>query len=47
MTVADMATVADFVTRALTGPDPERVGRDVTAWRSRFDLVHFTLEQPN
>jgi glycine hydroxymethyltransferase len=47
MTVADMATVADFVTRALTGPDPERVGRDVTAWRSRFDQVHFTLEQPN
>jgi glycine hydroxymethyltransferase len=46
MTVADMATVADFVARALTGPDPEHVGREVTAWRSRFDHVHFTLEQP-
>ena len=40
MTVTDMATVADFVARALT--DPEHVGRDVTAWRSRFERVHFT-----
>jgi glycine hydroxymethyltransferase len=46
MTVTDMATVADFVARALTGPDPERIGREVSAWRSRFDDVHFTLEQP-
>jgi glycine hydroxymethyltransferase len=46
MTVADMATVADFLARALTGPDPERVGHEVTAWHSRFDTVHFTLEQP-
>jgi glycine hydroxymethyltransferase len=46
MTVADMATVAGFVARALTGPDPEGVGREVTAWRGRFDRVHFTLENP-
>ncbi len=42
MTVADMATIGDFVARALAGPAPERVGREVTAWRSRFDRVHFT-----
>jgi glycine hydroxymethyltransferase len=46
MTDTDMATVADFVARALNGPVPEHVGREVTAWRSRFDRVHFTLEQP-
>jgi glycine hydroxymethyltransferase len=46
MTVADMATIANFVARALTGPDPEGVGREVTTWRSRFSQVHFTLEHP-
>jgi glycine hydroxymethyltransferase len=44
MTVTDMATVADFVARAVDGPNPEQVGREVSAWRSRFDHVHFTLD---
>jgi glycine hydroxymethyltransferase len=42
MTAADMATVAGFVARALSGPAPGQVGREVTAWRRRFDRVHFT-----
>lgn len=44
MNVADMATVADFVARALTVPAPERLAHEVTAWRSGFDRVHFTLQ---
>ncbi len=44
MTAADMATLADFIARGLNGPDPEDVGREVSAWRRRFDRVHFTLE---
>jgi glycine hydroxymethyltransferase len=43
MTTADMATVAGFIARALTGSPPEDVGREVSAWRSRFDRIHFTL----
>jgi len=39
MTVADMATVADFITRALT--TSEDIAPEVTAWRSGFDRVHF------
>ncbi|HWK28253.1 MAG TPA: aminotransferase class I/II-fold pyridoxal phosphate-dependent enzyme [Solirubrobacter sp.] len=42
MTAADMTTLADFIARGLTDPDPERVGREVSAWRGRFDRVHFT-----
>jgi hypothetical protein len=45
MTAADMVAVAGFIARALTGSTPEDVGREVTAWRSRFNRVHFTLEQ--
>ena len=41
MTVADMATVADVVTRAVQGEDPALVAADVSAFRRRFDRVHF------
>jgi glycine hydroxymethyltransferase len=46
MTVADMATVAGFVARALNGTAPEDVAPEVTAWRSRFDRIHFTQGGP-
>jgi glycine hydroxymethyltransferase len=45
MTAADMATVADFIARALNGSDPESVGREVSGWRRHFDRIHFTLDQ--
>jgi glycine hydroxymethyltransferase len=42
MTVADMEELAGFIARALTGNEtPEAVGKDVTAFRRRFDRVHF------
>lgn len=43
MTVADMPQLAGFLARALDpAGDPERVGAEVTAWRTRFAGAHFT-----
>jgi glycine hydroxymethyltransferase len=43
MTATDMRTLADFIQRAFSG-DPEAISADVTAWRSQFRQVHFTLD---
>ncbi|HNM97671.1 MAG TPA: aminotransferase class I/II-fold pyridoxal phosphate-dependent enzyme [Marmoricola sp.] len=40
MRAADMDTLAEFITRGLSGDDS--VGTDVTQWRSVFNKVHFT-----
>ncbi len=45
MTAADMADLATFITRALTGA-PEAVADDVAAWRTQFDQVWFTTDHP-
>ena len=45
MTASDMATLAEFIARALTG-DPRQVAGEVSAWRRGFDRVHFTLDNP-
>ena len=48
MTVADMPALADFVARALDQPDGDaQLAREVSAWRSQFHEVHFTLDNPN
>jgi glycine hydroxymethyltransferase len=42
MTVDDMEELAGFIARTLTGNEtPEAVAKDVTAFRRRFDRVHF------
>ncbi|MGB3733708.1 MAG: aminotransferase class I/II-fold pyridoxal phosphate-dependent enzyme [Ilumatobacter sp.] len=41
MTSGDMATVADFVVRAVSGEEPADTARDVQTFRERFDTVHF------
>ncbi len=41
MTSADMAAVADFITRAISGEHPAEVAPDVQAFRERFDTIHF------
>jgi glycine hydroxymethyltransferase len=43
MTATDMRTLAGFIQRAFSG-DPEAISADVTAWRSQFRQVHFTLD---
>jgi glycine hydroxymethyltransferase len=43
MTATDMRTLADFIQHAFSG-DPEAISADVTAWRSQFRQVHFTLD---
>ncbi len=45
MTASDMRTLTDFIQRAFSG-DPEAISADVTAWRSQFRQVHFTLDAP-
>lgn len=39
---SDMATLASFVARGLRSETPERVGAEVTEWRSDFTRVGFT-----
>jgi glycine hydroxymethyltransferase len=42
MTPADMPELAGLIADALTGArPPESVAADVTAFRSRFDRLHF------
>ncbi|MEZ5339920.1 MAG: aminotransferase class I/II-fold pyridoxal phosphate-dependent enzyme [Acidimicrobiales bacterium] len=41
MTSDDMAELADLVQRGLTHSSPESVAADVTAFRQRFNSVHF------
>ncbi len=42
MTPADMPVLAGFIARGLAGNEaPEAVGAEVTAWRRRFDRLHF------
>jgi glycine hydroxymethyltransferase len=45
MTPADMPELASFITRALSAP-PEDVAGDVAAWRTQFDQVCFTTDNP-
>jgi glycine hydroxymethyltransferase len=45
MTPADMPELASFITRALSAP-PENVAGDVAAWRTQFDQVYFTTDNP-
>lgn len=45
MAPADMADLASFLTRALIGT-PEDVADDVATWRSQFDQVYFTTDNP-
>ena len=45
MTSADMPELASFITRALSAP-PEDVAGDVAAWRTQFDQVYFTTDNP-
>ncbi len=37
--------LASFITRALSAP-PEDVAGDVAAWRTQFDQVYFTTDNP-
>jgi hypothetical protein len=39
------AELASFITRALSAP-PEDVAGDVAAWRTQFDQVYFTTDNP-
>ncbi|WP_367281810.1 serine hydroxymethyltransferase [Ilumatobacter sp.] len=41
-TASDMPALADLLQRALLTTDPDPVAADVTAFRARFDQVHFT-----
>jgi len=41
MTEGDMEEVASFVVRAMSGAPVPEVARDVAAFRTRFDTVHF------
>ena len=48
MTVADVPALADFLARALEQPDSDgQLAREVSAWRSQFHDVRFTLDEPN
>jgi glycine hydroxymethyltransferase len=46
MTPADMPQLASFITRALAGAPDDDVASDVAAWRTRFDQVWFTTDNP-
>jgi glycine hydroxymethyltransferase len=41
MTSPDMATVADFLARAISGEPPTELATDIQAFRERFDTIHF------
>ena len=41
MTSPDMSDVADFVAAAIESGDPSSLAADITAFRRRFDRVHF------
>ena len=45
MTVTDMPTLAQFITRALSDR-PKAVAGDVTTWRQQFRDIHFTTDNP-
>jgi hypothetical protein len=45
MTAVDMAELASFISRALTG-SPEAVADDVAAWRAQFQEIYFTTDKP-
>lgn len=45
LTVTDMPTLAEFITRGLS-ESPEAVAGDVTAWRQQFRDIHFTTDNP-
>ncbi|MGC5015178.1 serine hydroxymethyltransferase [Streptosporangium sp. DT93] len=48
MTEEDMPVLASFIARGLDeGGDPAAVAAEVTAWRSRFSGVRFTVDRPS
>ena len=42
----DMPQLADFIYRALTTDDLEKIAKEVTEFRSQFKGVHYTLDLP-
>ena len=41
VTAGDVAELAGLIAAGLESPDPVAVGREVTAWRTRFDEIRF------
>ena len=47
MKPSDMPALADFIGRGLDlGSDPAAVASEVTAWRTQFEGVHYTVDTP-
>ena len=46
MTPADMAELGSFPARAALTGVPEDVADDLATWRSQFDQIYFTTDDP-